>query len=331
MSNRETAKIIDDAAADWAAKLDRGLSDPEQDELEEWLSADARRVGALARARAIWSHAEYGLARGGMQGAAERLEPPSARVAQPPPLLTRRRLIGGGIAVAASVALVPFLRESSEEMASDVGEVRRIGLEDGSSLTLGASSRIRQAFSASERLIEILAGEAFFEVVHDPVRPFVVLAKGMTLRAAGTIFGVRMLAGLPFSILVKRGRVRVTGPTLAPTLLDENMRLDISTSAGPGAARVTTIEPDALDRALAWRDGMLSFEGDTLTAAVAQFDRYGPVRFEIADRALAHQRITGLFAANDPKGFARAIAPSLNARAEIEGNRVRLSPQRAAN
>lgn len=317
MTDRETADTIDDAAADWAAKLDRGLGDVEQNALDDWLSADVRRIGALARARAIWSHAEMGLARQDEPAAPVRREAPAS--------FTRRRMIVGGIAAAAAgVAAIPLLRGGST-LSSGIGEVRKIGLEDGSTVTLGADTRIRYAFGAAQRLVTLLGGEAFFEVAQDPARPFVVVAEQLTMRAVSAAFGVRMLDSLPLAVLVAQGRLRVDGRM--PMILDANMQASLVGPAAGGAMRVVRLEPEALQRSLAWRDGMLAFQGETLAAATAQFRRYAPVRFEIADPALAHETITGMFAANDPKGFARAIAPSLNARAEIADDRVRLSPK----
>ncbi len=316
MTDRETADTIDDAAAGWAAKLDRGLGDGEQDALDDWLSADVRRIGALARARAIWSHAEMGLAREDEPIAPVRRE---AR-----PLITRRRMIVGGMAAAsAAVAVIPLLRSGST-LSSGIGEVRKIGLEDGSTVTLGADTRIRYALGATQRLITLLCGEAFFEVAQDPARPFVVFAEQLTLRAASAAFGVRMLDSLPLAVLVAQGRLRVEGPT--PVVLDADMQASLGKRGDGGAMRVVRLDPEALQRSLAWRDGMLSFQGDTLAAATEQFRRYTHVRFEIADPTLARETITGMFAANDPKGFARAIAPSLNARAELGEDLVRLSP-----
>jgi len=46
---RETADDIDEAAASWAARADRGLSPAERAELEAWLRGDVRRSGAYAR------------------------------------------------------------------------------------------------------------------------------------------------------------------------------------------------------------------------------------------------------------------------------------------
>jgi transmembrane sensor len=203
--------------------------------------------------------------------------------------------------------------------------VRRIALEDGSAVTLGAGTRLLRAFSATERRIVMTAGEAFFEVAQDPLRPFVVVARDLTVRAVTTAFNLRMLDGLPLAVAVERGRVSVALAGLrTPTVLEANMRLDLPGDAAPARATVVMMEPDALQRTLAWRDGMLAFEGDALAAVAAQFDRYGPVRIEIADPSLAREPITGLFAANDPRGFARTAAASLGARVETDGNVVRL-------
>lgn len=59
MADRESSARIDDAAATWAARIDaRPLSPSEELELNAWLSADVRRRGALARARAILIYME---------------------------------------------------------------------------------------------------------------------------------------------------------------------------------------------------------------------------------------------------------------------------------
>lgn len=313
MHERETADAIDDAASDWAARLDRGLTGDEQRALETWLGGDTRRVGALARARALWCHAAQAM---GAPAAT-----PRSRAA--PSRLTRRSMLVGGLAAAtaASVLLVTRWGDRTVLLESGVGEVRRITLEDGSAVTLGPGTRIRRRFDAAQRLIELITGDAFFEVAQDARRPFIVTAGLLTLRAVGTAFGVRAIETLPVSVIVAHGRVAVRGAGGGSRLLGPDMRLDMGASASPHIVR---LEPDALQRALAWREGMLAFEGETLGAVVRQFDRYGRVRIEVADPALAREPITGLFAANDPRGFARAIAASLDARVVSEGDSIRL-------
>lgn len=316
MSSRETADTIADVASDWAAKLDRGLSRTEQETLELWLDGDARRVGALARARALWSHAETALA-----DRAPTARHEIRRETRRPTLDRRGLLAGGGAALAAGVAGAAWLGGRARAIDSGIGEIRRIALEDGSSVTLGASTRILPRFGPSERLVKLIGGEAFFDITTDAARPFVVLAKGLRIRTDATAFGLRAIEGLPVSVLVERGGALVEGEGLSPIRMAANERLVLTPASSP---RLDTLAPDAVQRGLAWRAGLLAFDNQPLAEVAASFHRYGPVRIQVDDPVLAREPVTGLFSASDPKGFARAIALSLNARAVISGDTVRL-------
>jgi transmembrane sensor len=323
MQQRETASTIDDAASEWAARIDRGLDDTGRFALQTWLAGDSRRVGALARAQALWAYA----------GESSAIPAP-APVERRKPAMTRRAMIGGGMGLAASVAalaVLPGLGRRAQTLETGIGEVRRIALEDGSAMTLAPQTIVRQNFDGSRRLIELLSGDAYFEVVPDAARPFLVLARWLTVRALETAFSVEALDGRALSVLVVRGFVDVTSSTGASAStrgrrLEANMQM-VSSSAGSLSA--LPVPPDALRRSQAWRDGMLAFEDESLADVAAQFQRFSAVRIEIADEALARAPVTGVFAANDPKGFAHAIAASLDARVEDDGDVVRLRENRA--
>lgn len=314
MPERETADAIAEAASDWAARLDRGLSQAEQSELELWLDGDTRRVGALARARALWVHAETALVDQPPDAAA------SATLSRVRGLTTRRGLLAGGGALAASVGAAVWSAGRPRPVVSEVGEIRRVSLDDGSSVTLGADSRILPRFSPAERMIELIAGEAFFDVTPDAARPFLVLARGLRIQTSAAAFSLRLIEGVPTGVLMERGTtsVRAVGQAM---LLQASDRLTLPEAGTPSLERLT---PDAVQRGLAWRVGQLAFENEPLEEVAASFRRYGPVRIEIADPSLAREPVTGLFSASDPKGFATAIAASLGARARIEGDVVRL-------
>lgn len=314
MPQRETADAIADAACEWAARLDRGLSQGEQAELELWLDGDSRRVGALARSRALMHHAETALAgRAPIQASATRL------------FATRRGLLAGGGALAASLGAGLWLATKPRPIVSAVGEIRRVSLDDGSSVTLGADTRIIPQLSAARRLVELVAGEAFFDITPDAARPFVVLAQGMQVQASAAAFGLRQIAGTPASVLVERGSAQVRTRDGGAVWLQASDRMAL---ADPTAPLVERLTPDAVQRGLAWRVGQLAFENEPLARVAAGFRRYGPVRIEIDDPALAREPVTGLFSASDPKGFAIAIAASLGARVRIEGDVVHLERAR---
>lgn len=328
MTARETARSIDDSAAAWTARLDRGLTPGEQTELDRWLAFDPRHLGALARARAIWLHAD----RAGSLGAMDIPEPMRGGFWQ---RIDRRAALLGGGAMAASLAAaisLPRLLHRGQRLTTAVGEIRRVPLGEGSAVTLDTDSVIETAFNAERRNVHLLSGVAYFEVAHDSARPFVVEARGLSVRAVGTAFSVRNIVGTPVAVVVSEGKVaidRAARPGGLPMELTANMRAVLSESyplTAPGIAQ--PLSPDGLGRALAWRNGMLSFEGETLAQAANRFRRYGGPAIKIEDPILARQPISGLFAASDPRGFARAIAISLDATVGDERDTVHLKSGR---
>jgi transmembrane sensor len=107
---------------------------------------------------------------------------------------------------------------------TDIGERRSITLADGSTVDLNVRSRIRIEFSSGERDVELLDGQALFQVAKDKNRPFIVRSGDATVRAVGTEFDVyRKENGTTVTVL--EGRVAVysnergkpTGPTPAST------------------------------------------------------------------------------------------------------------------
>jgi len=69
-----------------------------------------------------------------------------------------------------------------------VAEQRRVTLADGSSLDIAPDSRLRTRITTHRRDVTLERGQAFFAVMHDGVRPFVVHARGLSVTAVGTAF-----------------------------------------------------------------------------------------------------------------------------------------------
>jgi transmembrane sensor len=92
--------------------------------------------------------------------------------------------------------------------ATDIGERRSITLVDGSTVDLNARSRIRIEFTSAERHVELLEGQALFQVAKDKRRPFIVQSGAASIRAVGTQFDVyRKSSGTTVTVL--EGRVAV--------------------------------------------------------------------------------------------------------------------------
>lgn len=318
MAERETSRDIDQAASDWTARLDRGPLTPEEDDaFQAWLRGDPRRKGALLRARAVSLMSESAQALGPGFDPVAFEAPGSSRSAGP----SRRQALTwtGGVAGAAVVAALGVGVSAAGAVISTArGEIRLAPLKDGSTVLLNTETRIRVRYSRGERRVTLLRGEAYFAVARDETRPFVVEVDGRRLSTAQAGFRVRKLDRNPIDILVNQGQVDVAIPFASSVALKSNTRLVLS---GP-AERPQPVGPEAVTRDLAWRDGKLAFEGETLGQAAAAFARYSDTRIQIRDPALAREPVTGLFAANDPAGFSRAIARVFEARVEQDGDKV---------
>lgn len=318
MTLPETADAINQIAADWAARADRGLTDAEAAELAAWLEADSRRAGAYMRMTAVLVGTEPEVVTPDATGAAWARRKPANGLSR------RQWLIGGG-AIAASVvgAGVYIGLDRQGRYETRKGEKRVIALEDGSIVTINTATRLEVRYSEDQRLIRLADGEALFDVAKDAARPFVVRAGGVDVRAVGTSFTVASGAGQPVKVLVREGVVEVIRPRVPaqqPMRLAANTRAVIENADAP--AVIVKVEPTEVNRELAWREGRLVFAGESLSAAAAQFARYSDTRIVISDPVLAGSGVAGVFDANDPVGFAQAVAGSLDARTEIREGRV---------
>lgn len=330
---RETSRSIDEQAADWIARLDRGpLSDAESQALNAWLSGDPRRRGAMLRADAYAMMSESARALGPQfdpkQFATSEPEPePEPEVR--PTRFTRRSMlamIGTGGAIAASVVALGISMPAAA-ITTGLGEVRLVTLDDGSTMMLNTQTSVKVHYGAQERSVELLYGEAFFTIVADPRRPFFVELPGKRVRATRGTFRVRKLKGKPVDILADQGRLELAAANTPALLqLPQGSRLTF-----PPDSRIEqlpppqVIAPDLVSRELVWREGKIAFEGEPLAQAAAEFARYSRTRIEIRDPALAREPVAGLFAASDPIGFSRAVASLFDARIEQRGDTVVLS------
>lgn len=328
MGKRETSAEIDAVAADWAARVDNAPpAPPEQAELDAWLAGDTRRLGAYARTRAMFAHARRAKALGPnfdpelfpqSRSASAHVEEdidPVESIERP----SRRRFLVMGGSAATAASLVGMFgwswQAAAQTYSTKRGEIRLVPLDDGSSVTLNTESTVTVRYDRKERRVELVRGEALFDVAKDPSRPFVVAAGDTNVRAVGTSFSVRRFADAPVEVVVRTGSVEVVRanlPAAAPLRVTANTRT-IAPETAPLAT--TPIPPAEVGRALAWRQGMLSFEDMPLADAAQEFARYSDVRISFADPAIAKETVTGLYAANNPTGFAEAVASTLDLQA----------------
>ena len=313
---------IDAVAAEWVARLDRGeVGDEERRAFEAWLGEDSRHHGAFVRAQAAWTGLDRVVV----------LSPtlfsrPSARF-----LPDRRQLlIGGGLAAAASAAGAAMMvmgdrRGHRTAYDTAVGEISQVSLPDGSTATLDTDSRITVQLSKSRRLVQVERGRVWFQVAKNHAWPFFVEAGPTQVRAVGTAFAVsRMDEGS--EVVVTEGIVDAwagTGSRNAALRLERGGRARLTSDE---AVRLPSLASNDIDRILAWREGYLALDGETLAEAAAAFNHYNSRKIVVADARLSRRRLVGYFRIQDPQGFADAAATSLGATVEEGGDRILLTP-----
>jgi transmembrane sensor len=296
---------IDHEAFDWVArKFARGLSDAESGQFDAWYAADSRHAGAYARAMAIYNAINLATV---PQSLAPDLAQPVGRHAS-----ARRRVMFGALAagLVATVGTLSFsvLRED-KVLSTAKGEFRKVPLQDKSIATINSASRIEVAFTAQQRRINLQQGEAWFEVAKDKSKPFIVEAGDARVRAVGTAFAVRRYAD-GTEVLVTEGTVEVWSKdgTAQRRQLTAGERAFLANDASPIAI---TRQPAEVNRKLAWREGKLMLKNQTLSDAVADFNRYSSKTIVIADASLGSKRLFGQYMLDAPELFARDVSTVL--------------------
>jgi transmembrane sensor len=325
---------IEARAADWLARLDRpDAPAAEHSDFEAWCRADPRHLAAYLRLLTVWNRLDALKAKEAPQAVAMSGLPDPAACARaaPPP---RRRLFltlalaAGLAAVAAGLAWwrwsAPFGPESGVLVyTTALGKFQQIRLPDGSVVVLNTDSELRVRLAAAERDISLIRGEATFEVAPDKSRPFIVVAGSTAARAVGTVFNVQKSDG-SVEVLVTKGVVAVGPPqgrvAFALAIVDAGQMAIAASSQ----VKVESLDQEEIARRLAWHDGMLLFNGQTLAVVAAEFNRYNERKLVIADPAVGRLRIGGYFRATDLESFVRVLQERFGIVAVREAGRTLL-------
>ena len=303
---------IDLEALRWLQIMERSrLSDDQRHQFNAWVKADIRHRGALIRARA----AELRLNRlSALAGGRSVFE------SRQPPIMTRRRMLAAMAAPAAG-ALGILAWEGPEWLAKlgggtryvcDIGELKKVVLPDGSLMTLNTRSEVREHYTSHSREIHLTKGEVLFDVVHDVTREFRVRTGAWTVLALGTAFAVRRLNPTSMDVMVSEGVVEMVPSR--PLSTEPHSRLAALQQAsidGDDRIAVREVSAQELQRRLAWRTGLIVFEGQTLRQALAEMSRYSRRQLRVEDPELAERSIVGVFPTSDTGLFIQGLRATL--------------------
>ncbi len=269
------AQVLEQAA-EWVVQLNDADTTEEQFvEWQTWLQRDPAHARAFHEVQDAWRRSAS-VPRTCMAGDTRRM----SFVPQRPGW---RHAFLAAAAVSAAVIGVTYWLPDAEVVQTATDELRSLRLPDGSRVSLGPETRFEVDFSEQERVLKMQAGEAFFEVARDAVRPFSVDTPAGRVTAVGTAFTVHTI-GSRLAVSVTEGAVRIDPEGVIVEAGNRLVRDQAETQVRPLASQ---------EEALSWQQGRLEYQNEPLRVVVSDINRYSPVKIHLDDPALREQRYTG--------------------------------------
>jgi len=313
-----TRSDIDEEAAVWVWRMDSDtVSTANRDAFTSWLRRDSRHRQAYEDLTRVWT---------GLNGLAEAKR--EEKIATFTRTSAGARLAGrnaswtaAAAAIVMGVAVATWMRMGSElqTLATAVGQQRSVTLADGSVVSLNTNTIVETHLQSSVREIYLRKGEAHFQVAHDRSRPFLVHAGDAVVRAVGTQFEVRLRSDQHVDVVVNEGRVEVRseaaaepagpgrGPRVTPRSHMHTLAAGQQLSPAGNEYSVVPVSTHRLSSVLAWRDGAVVFDGESLSDAIAEIGRYTDARIIVNDPQVAALRVGGRYRTGDVQAFFDAL------------------------
>jgi transmembrane sensor len=305
------AEKIRQAASEWLIRRrdDEAWNDADQLQLDRWLAESPAHMIAYWRLEDVWSKADR-------LGALRR---PAPDKADEPMLRPLRGLLRGLAAITILAALgggtgFYLLMPRAQTYETPLGGREILTLKDGSHIELNTNTVVRIADGADKRAVWLDRGEAYFEVKHDPARPFVVTAGDHRVTDLGTKFVMRR-DDTRLQVAVVEGDVRFNPGGASQHRSTILMAGDVAIATAD-AVVVSKKTTGALAEELGWRTGVLVFHHTTLGDAAAEFNRYNQEKLVVADPHVARLRLGGTFPTGNVEGFADSAKEILGLRVE---------------
>ena len=335
MTTPDDMDAVENEAAEWVVRYESGLTPASQVEFERWLAASPRHFAAFAEMDSALGVLNRPRELGARESAAAELASWELKRHRTRGARWRRIWIGVGLTAAAMIVLGFIATRMARPLAPapSLATVKprseRQQLPDGSVVELNAGAEIALNFTAARRNVSLVRGEAHFSVTKNAARPFVVTVGNVEVRAVGTEFAVR-LDPKEVGVLVTEGRVAVsqavpaeansaqsTPPPPDAIYVSAGYRLAVpSDGSVASSAKIELMTPVDVNAALAWREMRFEFTNTPLAEAIELFNRKSGVTVVLGDASLANLRVSGIYWADNPDGFARLLETSMDIQSE---------------
>jgi len=226
-------------------------------------------------------------------------------------------VVAGAVSIAAFAACFLLLLPLWQGVhTSGVGEVKSLVLQDASTAVLDTDSRIRVAYSNSERRVYLQRGQVYFKVAKNTEKPFVVYTDTGKITAVGTAFIVRENDS-KLSVILQEGKVDVIDRTKKET--DSVLRLNPGeqwqlTKSGVGTKSLVS----DMETLTSWVGGTLVFHSKRLEHVLAEVNRYSDVKIKLKDVELARKKVDAVYQIGKTQSFVAALCEMLGLEYEYD-------------
>ncbi|MDR1623829.1 MAG: DUF4974 domain-containing protein [Tannerellaceae bacterium] len=192
---------------------------------------------------------------------------------------------------------------ASFEVSANKGEKASLTLTEGTTVAINSDSKITlpNDYNRKNRFLK-LEGEAYFDVKHNPEKPFIVECEDIKIRVWGTSFGIKAYGNENhISIVLNTGKIQLTTPKekieMAP---DERVLYNKTTQ------RATREKVNA-DDYTGWRQNRLRFENESLETIMQTISRMHNIDIVFESPHLTEMRFTGTIDNTSIKSVLEAI------------------------
>ena len=167
----------------------------------------------------------------------------------------------------------------------------QVNFPDGSIAWLNADTKLRvpENFENSDRMVELISGEADFHVAHNVKKPFTVIARGQITKDIGTEFNINAYPDEPaIKTTLLEGNIRVNKNKQFVILKPGQQTIVIA-----GYPHIRVQEADT-DEALAWKNGKFIFNSTSLENIMRQLSRWYDVEVIYENNELKTKKFSAI-------------------------------------
>lgn len=289
------------AAAQWYARLGAAPECPlTRREQQHWLELDPLHQWAWARVERLQVSLQDVPGALARQSLSDNASVMGRRV------ILKGMMLGLGTATLAGGG---YLQATDwfADLRTRVGERRTLSLADGTRISLNTATAVDIRYDAQQRLIILRAGEILVETASDS-RPLRVRSPQGVMRALGTRFTVRLLAGHTRLTVLEHAVAVQNADLAAPVIVNAGMGLDFDEGPLP--------VPQPADGSQGeWSQGRLVIDGWRLDRTLRELERYRAGFLRCSDE-VAGLEVSGVFPLDDMDRTLLVIAQALKLKME---------------